>query len=253
MTPRSGSSRIASGFSGRAAGTPDPRGIDGDPTEAHVVQGPTRREPGAAAAGGRIVNQPVRGPSWGVLPAWMRSVAAVSPAAVSQPTKNSLARASRKTKRAAFSGNAPCSRRPEERARQRSLASRIFEWVLQRQAGASRSCLPGRAGPWDGLARNSRTSLLLAIFPRYCPTVPPGMYRPYTSCQALPRVRAGWSAGIEPRPQKHQPLRQQDRPEPGSRRPSGGHPAGGICFGNHKIGTSRPGPFETNFFAPRHP
>jgi hypothetical protein len=31
MNPRSGSSRIASGFSGRAAGTPDPRGIDGAP------------------------------------------------------------------------------------------------------------------------------------------------------------------------------------------------------------------------------
>ena len=61
MNPRSGSSRIASGFSGRAAGTPDPRDIDGDPTEAHVVQGSTRRELGAAAAGGKIANQPVRG------------------------------------------------------------------------------------------------------------------------------------------------------------------------------------------------
>jgi hypothetical protein len=85
MTPRSGSSRIASGFSGRAAGAPDPRSIDGDPREAHVVRGPTRRELGAAAAGGKIANQPVRG-SWGVMPAWMPSAAAVSRAAAS-PTE----------------------------------------------------------------------------------------------------------------------------------------------------------------------
>jgi hypothetical protein len=75
------------------------------------------------------------------------------------------------------------------------------------------------------------------------------MSTPYTSYQALPRVRAGWLAGIEPRLQKLLPLRQQDRPEPGSRPPSGVHPAGGICFGNHKIGSSCPGPFETNSFA----
>jgi hypothetical protein len=40
---------------------------------------PTRRELGAAAAGGKIASQPVGDPSWGVLPAWMRSAAAVSP------------------------------------------------------------------------------------------------------------------------------------------------------------------------------
>jgi hypothetical protein len=157
MTPRSDSSRIASGFSGRAAGIRDPRGLDGDPTEEHVVQGPTRREPGAAAAGGKIANQPVRGSVVGCL-AGLDAQRCGGVAGGRVPANEEFAGAGvEKNEAGRVQWQRTLLKEARREVEQSSLAARRFDRVLQIQAGVpvmpsrtrrplGRTSLPGRRG-----------------------------------------------------------------------------------------------------------